>query len=263
MTTRKGQVNDAEYLKEIDKARRDLRALIFSKQCAPIMLRLAWHDAGTTYDVKTKTGGPNGSIRYELSHGANRGLKVAIDLCEEIKAKHPKITYADLYQRMYGCTSACWSRGCGSLRFSTISSDILINNQDCPSSTVEGRLPDANGGGEHLREIFYRMGFSDKDMVALSGAHTLVRAYADRSGFKGAWTPEPLKFDNSYFVEMLKGERAGMLKLPTDKVLVQGPVFLPYVELYNSHHCTLLLGLFTSQVRLLYLRRSCMHMATR
>lgn len=35
-------VVDAEYLKEIEKARRDLRALIASKNCAPIMLRLAW-----------------------------------------------------------------------------------------------------------------------------------------------------------------------------------------------------------------------------
>lgn len=30
-----------EYVKEIEKARRDLRALISSNNCAPIMLRLA------------------------------------------------------------------------------------------------------------------------------------------------------------------------------------------------------------------------------
>ena len=29
-------------------------------------------------------------------------------------------------------------------------------------------------GGQHLRDIFYRMGLSDKDIVALSGGHTLV-----------------------------------------------------------------------------------------
>lgn len=41
-----------------------------------------WHDAGT-YDVKTKTGGANGSIRHEeeYTHGSNAGLKIAIDLC--------------------------------------------------------------------------------------------------------------------------------------------------------------------------------------
>lgn len=42
----------------------------------------SWHDAGT-YDVHTKTGGPNGSIRTEeeYSHGSNNGLKIAIDFC--------------------------------------------------------------------------------------------------------------------------------------------------------------------------------------
>lgn len=44
-----------------------------------------WHDAGT-YDAKSKTGGPNGSIRNEeeFSHGANNGLKIALDFCGNI-----------------------------------------------------------------------------------------------------------------------------------------------------------------------------------
>lgn len=29
-------------------------------------------------------------------------------------------------------------------------------------------------GASHLRDTFYRMGLSDKDIVALSGGHTLV-----------------------------------------------------------------------------------------
>ncbi|KAJ9552031.1 hypothetical protein OSB04_016076, partial [Centaurea solstitialis] len=60
----------------------NIRAFISSKKCAPIMLRLAWHDAGT-YGATTKTGGPNGSIRNEeeFSHGSNNGLKIAIDFC--------------------------------------------------------------------------------------------------------------------------------------------------------------------------------------
>lgn len=35
-------IADAEYVKEIEKARRDLRALISSRNCAPLMLRLAY-----------------------------------------------------------------------------------------------------------------------------------------------------------------------------------------------------------------------------
>ncbi|PIA57380.1 hypothetical protein AQUCO_00600248v1 [Aquilegia coerulea] len=245
---------DAEYLKEIDKARRDLRALISSKNCAPIMLRLAWHDAGT-YDVNTKTGGANGSIRNdeELKHSANSGLKIAIDLLEPVKKRHPKITYADLYQ-LAGVVAVEVTGG------PTI--EFVPGRKDSKVSPNEGRLPDAKKGVQHLRDIFYRMGLSDKDIVALSGAHTLVtiliihnhlhlcsmhnvfefefvfffamqgRAHPERSGFEGAWTSEPLKFDNNYFVELLKGEAEGLLKLPTDKALLDDPEFRKYVELY-------------------------------
>ncbi|KAL8248410.1 hypothetical protein R6Q59_005278 [Mikania micrantha] len=215
---------DTEYLKQIDKARRELRAFIANKNCAPIMLRLAWHDAGT-YDMNTKTGGPNGSIRTEeeYSHGSNNGLKIAIDFCEEIKSKHPRITYADLYQ-LAGVVAVEVTGG------PTV--DFVPGRKDSKISPKEGRLPNATKGAPHLREIFYRMGLSDKDIVALSGGHTLGRAHADRSGFEGPWTREPLKFDNSYFVELLKGESEGLLKLPTDIALLDDPVFRPFVELY-------------------------------
>ncbi|CAL9045355.1 probable L-ascorbate peroxidase 4, peroxisomal [Musa acuminata AAA Group] len=217
-------VVNAEYLKEIEKARRDLRALISSKNCAPIILRLAWHDAGT-YDVKTKTGGPNGSIRFkeEYSHGSNAGLEIAIDLLEPVKVKHPKITYADLYQ-LAGVVAVEITGG-PTVPFAPGRKDSSV----CPE---EGRLPDANQGVSHLRDVFYRMGLSDKDIVALSGGHTLGRAHRERSGFQGAWTKDPLKFDNSYFAELVKGEKEGLLQLPTDKALLDDPVLRDYVVLY-------------------------------
>ncbi|OMO83511.1 Heme peroxidase, plant/fungal/bacterial [Corchorus olitorius] len=215
---------DENYLKEIEKARRDLRALISSKNCAPIMLRLAWHDAGT-YDSKSKTGGPDGSIRFdqELNHKANSGLKIAVELCEQVKARHPVISYADLYQ-LAGVVAVEVTGG------PTI--DFVPGRKDSMVSPEEGRLPDANQGARHLRDIFYRMGLSDKDIVALSGGHTLGKAHPERSGFEGAWTKEPLKFDNSYFKELLNESDSGLLKLPTDKALVEDPKFRYYVELY-------------------------------
>ena len=58
-----------------------------------------WHSAGT-YDVKTKTGGPFGTMRFkaEQSHNANNGLENAVQLLEPIKEQFPIISYGDLYQ---------------------------------------------------------------------------------------------------------------------------------------------------------------------
>lgn len=58
-----------------------------------------WHSAGT-YDVKTKTGGPFGTIRHpdELKHEANNGLDIAVRLLEPIKEQFPVLSYADFYQ---------------------------------------------------------------------------------------------------------------------------------------------------------------------
>nr|CAB3497598.1 unnamed protein product [Digitaria exilis] len=86
------------------------------------------------------------------------------------------------------------------------------------------------------------MGLPDKDIVALSGGYTLGRVRPERSGFDGAWTKDPLNFDNSYFVELLKGDSEGLLKLPTDKALVEDPEFRRYVEKYAELHIIQLLS---------------------
>jgi L-ascorbate peroxidase len=99
-------------------------------------------------------------------------------------------------------------------------------------SADDGELPNPNEGASHLRTLFSRMGLLDRDIVALSGGHTLGRAHKERSDFEGPWTQDPLKFDNSYFVELLKGETPGLLQLKTDKALLDDPKFHPFVKLY-------------------------------
>ena len=92
----------------------------------------------------------------------------------------------------------------------------------CPPN---GRLPDAAQGEQHIRDVFYRMGFNDRslkichlcgevlvidvpylflyatrEIVALIGAHTIGRCHADRSGFVGPWTYTPTRFSNQLYV---------------------------------------------------------------
>jgi L-ascorbate peroxidase len=56
-----------------------------------------------------------------------------------------------------------------------------------------------------------RMGFTKQDLVAIMGSHTLGFAHSDRSGFHGRWTQNPHVFDNSYYKEVLLGERSRFL----------------------------------------------------
>ena len=71
----------------------------------------------------------------------------------------------------------------------------------CPP---DGRLPDGAKGSPHLRDIFYRMGFNDQEIVALSGAHALGRCHRDRSGFDGPWSHSPTTFSTEYFRLLLE-----------------------------------------------------------
>ena len=205
----------------------DLEALMEECRCAPIMLRLAWHDAGT-YSKWDGTGGPSGSIRFvpEANHGANNGLAWARQTLEPIRRSHPGIGHADLYQ-LAGVVAVKVTGG-PDVGFRPGRPDASLP-VDC---TPDGRLPAADKAIDHLRDVFYRMGFDDREIVALSGAHTLGRAHPDRSGFDGAWTEDPLTFDNAYFRFLVNGAPEGLLQLKTDAALMEDPAMAEHVRRY-------------------------------
>lgn len=297
--------------------------VVKAKSCAPIFIRLAWHDAGkydkvrlpffakwgfvgrigdesgrrdarrrkkfsidekkdsgsthfffflivkkkistSTSTLKTKPqsvsafparGGANGSLRFknESAHGANKGLDVALSLLAPVAAKHTDISFADLFQ-LAGATAVEVTGG--------PEIPMRYGRKDAPgpqSETPEGNLPaggapwpkGAAGPAEHLREIFYRMGLDDKEIVALSGAHTLGRAKPSRSGFGkestkytangpgtpggSSWCREWLKWDNEYFKNLAEKEKdPELLVLDTDAVLFADPGFRPHAERYAA-----------------------------
>ncbi|KAL6634174.1 hypothetical protein ACP70R_026845 [Stipagrostis hirtigluma subsp. patula] len=238
--------SDAAQLKS---AREDIKELFKTTYCHPIMVRLGWHDSGT-YDKNIEEwpqrGGADGSLRFdpELSHGANAGLINALKLIQPIKDKYPGITYADLFQ--LASATAIEEAGGPKIPMKYGRVDVTAPEQ-CPP---EGRLPDAGprDPAEHLREVFYRMGLDDKEIVALSGAHTLGRSRPDRSGWGKpetkytkdgpgepggqSWTVEWLKFDNSYFKDIKERRDQDLLVLPTDAALFEDPAFKVYAEKY-------------------------------
>jgi len=238
----------------VAKATGEIQKLIKSDENkGPTLVRLAWHSSGT-YDKMSKTGGSQlGTIRFkeELAHGGNAGLDKAVAWMEPIKQAVPEMSYADLYTlggavaiKTLGGPAVPWRAG-------------RVDSMTPADVTPDGRLPGADNGSYakdsgHLRDIFYRMGFNDQEIVALSGAHALGRCHADASGFVGPWTPTPTMFNNLYFT-LLKNaaweegcitgetcknnqyrdtETKKLMMLPTDIALIQDPSFVKYVNIY-------------------------------
>jgi cytochrome c peroxidase len=164
------------------------------------LIRLSWHCSGT-FNKQDGTGGSNGArMRFnpEASWGANAGLGGARAALEPVKAKFPEISYADLYT--YSGVVAVEEAGGPKLKY-------RLGRQDMESgetSPPDGRLPDADKGSrvktvQHIRDIFYRMGFNDQEIVALSGAHAMGRCHENASGYWGPWSNAENTFSNEYF----------------------------------------------------------------
>ena len=169
---------EARYRAELLACKQEVLDLLKDIQCHPILIRLAWHDAGT-FDARAGTGGANGSIRFdeELAHGANAGLAKAVRYLKPIQKRHPLVSWADLMQ----LAAATAIENAGGPKIA-----MRYGRQDASHCPAEGNLPDAypenQTGPDHLRSVFHRMGLTDQDIVALSGAHTLGRAFKERSG---------------------------------------------------------------------------------
>jgi len=209
----------------------------------PVLLRLAWHSSGT-YDKETNTGGSNyATMRFqpESLHGANNGLNVARDLMEKVKAEFPWISYGDLWTLAGVC--AVQEMGGPHIPWRPGRIDGTAVN-----ATPDGRLPDGAQGADHLRSIFYRMGFNDQEIVALAGAHALGRCHADRSGFQGPWTFSPTTLTNDYYKllfeekwvwkkwsgpKQLEDKKTrSLMMLPADYSLTQDKSFQKYAKAY-------------------------------
>lgn len=231
-----------------DAVRSDIRQCLVNLKAnsCPMAVRLAWHASGT-FNAKDGTGGSNGAtMRFapEISDDANAGLGIMRDIVAPVKAKHPELSYADLWT-LSGCVAIEFLGG-PKIPFAFGRTDAR-DGAGCPAN---GRLPDGHLGADHLRDVFHRMGFTDRDIVSLSGAHTLGRCHSVRSGFDGPWSRNPLRFDNSYFRNLMDMEwtlrdwdgekqyqdKSGQLMmLETDLALKSDPKFKEVAQTYADN----------------------------
>jgi cytochrome c peroxidase len=221
----------------------EVEALLKEKNCGPLLVRLSWHAAGT-YSKIDNTGGCGATMRFapESLHGANAGLQIARDYLEVIHKKHPEVSYSDLWA--FASNVAIEAMGGPKVSFRSGRKDI----NDPKKCTPDGRLPDATKKSNHIRDVFYRMGFNDQEITALIGAHTMGQCHSDRSGFVGPWTRDPYGFSNAYFVELLEQRweikpksnpeqyqdvaTKELMMLPADMEFLFDPEFRKWVEIY-------------------------------
>jgi len=197
------------------------------KNKAPVALRLAFHDAGT-YLAATRDGGANASIQFELDRPENFGLKRGWRLVEQMRASlagtpaEATVSDADLVA-LGGAYAVALCKG--------PRIPVRIGRAVAGGPDPEGRLPSEKASAAELKEQFAAKGFSAKEFLALSGAHTI--------GSKGFG--DPYTFDTTYYVELLRkpwtntqDAMASMIGLPTDHVLPDDPELAPLIAAYAA-----------------------------
>jgi L-ascorbate peroxidase len=186
---------------------------------APAQLRLAFHDAGT-YDVRTHSGGAHGAIHLltELKRVENSAMIVCVDLLGQTKADYPTVSWADLVA--LGGAAAVEKCGGPTIR-------VGLGRVDAAEPAPEHRLPTSQDGPTQLRALFERMGLGSRELVLLSGAHTLGHAGGQ------PFTSEPFRFSNGYFRALLEAASdppSGLLA--SDRALLDDPELRALVEEY-------------------------------
>jgi catalase-peroxidase len=278
----------AEEFKSLDLQAviKDLHALMTTSQdwwpadyghYGPLLIRMAWHSAGTYRIGDGRGGAGSGSQRFAPlnSWPDNANLDKARRLLWPIKQKYGrKISWADLM--ILSGNVALESMGFKTFGFGGGREDVWEPEEDIfwgpegkwladerysgdrqlenPLAAVQMGLiyvnpegpngkPDPVAAARDVRETFARMAMNDEETVALiAGGHTFGKTHgaadaskyvgpepegapveeqglgwkntfgigkgddAITSGLEGAWTPNPVKWDNGYFDTLFRYE---------------------------------------------------------
>ncbi|CDO92389.1 unnamed protein product [Kluyveromyces dobzhanskii CBS 2104] len=206
----------------------------------PVLVRLAWHAAGT-WDKNDNTGGSyGGTYRFqkETNDPSNAGLQNAAEFLAPIHEKYPWLSHGDLYT-LGGVTAIQELQG---PEIPWRSGRVDQKEDTTPDN---GRLPDASKDANYVRCFYHRLNFQDREVVALLGAHALGKTHLKNSGFEGPWGASTNIFTNDFYINLLNekwnlitndaGNKQyvndkGWMMLPTDMALIQDKRYLPIVK---------------------------------
>lgn len=236
---------------DVDALRADLIALMTDSQefwpadfghYGGLMIRLAWHSAGTFREFDGKGGADGGAIRFSpLSDWPDNGnLDKAIQLLQPVKDKHPAVSWADLI--VLSGNVALESMGFETLGFGFGRIDydgpedvdwgpedvwLADERHDEDGELAQPYAADQKGliyvnpegpGGEpdplkaapRIRDTFKRMGMDDEETVALiAGGHTFGKTHGDKvvtSGLEVTWSNKPTQWGQGFLENLHEHE---------------------------------------------------------
>jgi len=158
------------------------------------IVRLSFHDAAT-FDPVTNTGGADGCV--DLSVPENNGLGLVIDaLSSVVSAVEGNLSRADVWA--LAANMAIEAAGGPKIEFQI----GRIDNNSCDGHGE--RLPNAELGHSHIVDVMVsKLNFSERETVALMGAHVLGQATRSISGYQGTWVRNVGRFSNQYFQDLI------------------------------------------------------------
>ncbi|KAI8845123.1 heme peroxidase, partial [Chytriomyces cf. hyalinus JEL632] len=194
--------------------------------------------------------------------------KYEVAIMASLMARFPNITRADLVSfagavsvsAMGGPTINSWRSG----------RNDANDTDDAPINMATDAAKGSDGVNE-LRAFFTtRLGFSDRDIVALMGGHNLGNCHVWKSGYAGPWSSNPLKVSNEYF-QLLQYpgnytnqtitstndtknqwiDNSGRMMLPVDMSLTTDPKFFSIVKEYAANQDTYFADFASAYGRLL------------
>ena len=210
------------------------------------LIRLAFHDAATLEygpQANLVTGGPNGSIQYEVERSENRGIGRPLQLVQSIVySENNPISFSTTTSAVSSLADAIAISGAAAVeavggphiavrmgRTDANQADPqylrVPRRKSTPRSLVETTLPSAGLDADGLRLSFHRLGLSELEFVSLSGSHGLGRHVSllgmDKACLRNLTrtcleeapvllpfvTSSVDTFDNSYFQALLRWDR--------------------------------------------------------
>ncbi|KAJ3251538.1 hypothetical protein HDU77_005821 [Chytriomyces hyalinus] len=223
----------------------------------PLFVRLAYHDAATA----------GGAHAQQLITNRRSFHSSELALLDSIKSSFPAITFADLVS-FAGALSVS-AMGGPKINWRSGRNDAK-DFQDAPVDPA-APIPNGTENVNQFRAYFTRIGFtSDRDMVALMGAHNLGNCHIWKTGYAGPWSSTPFNLTNEYFkllqtpsnykIEVVLSDfgtkdqwidNAGRMMLPVDMALTRDESFVKIINEYAANQDTFFADFASAYGRLL------------